>query len=59
MKAATGELNLTVITIVAIAAIMAFFTALLWPRIKATISDQWDSISENSGEMGTTSQDWG
>ncbi|MBO7078515.1 MAG: hypothetical protein J6W64_01735 [Bacilli bacterium] len=38
MKEATGELNMTVITVVAIAAVGAFFYAFIWPRIKSNIS---------------------
>ena len=37
MKEATGELNMTVVTVVAIAAVAAFFYAFLWPGIKARI----------------------
>ena len=37
MKEATGELNMTVITVVAIAAVGAFFYAFLWPSIRANI----------------------
>ena len=37
MKEATGELNMTVVTVVAIAAIGALFTILLWPRIRLNI----------------------
>ncbi len=44
MKEATGEMNMTVITIIAIGAILAFFW-LLWPQIKDTISDTWEGIS--------------
>ena len=44
MKAATGELNLTVITLLAIAAVIGFFW-LMWPSIRNTISDQWNTIS--------------
>ncbi len=44
MKAATGELNLTVITIIAVAAIIGFFW-LLWPQIQTTINTQWSNIS--------------
>lgn len=43
MKAATGELNLTVITIIAIAAVIAFFWA-MWPTIQNTINKQWSNI---------------
>ena len=43
MKAATGELNLTVITLLAIGAVIGFFW-IMWPRIQESISNQWDSI---------------
>lgn len=39
MKAATGELNLTVITVVAIGAIAALFYTVLWPTIRDNIVD--------------------
>lgn len=45
MKAATGELNLTVITLIAIAAIIAFFSLVLWPNISNSINSQWTNIS--------------
>ncbi len=44
MKAATGELNLTVITLIAIAAVIGFFW-LMWPSIQNAINSQWDNIS--------------
>lgn len=37
MKEATGELNMTVITVVAIAAVAAFFYAFVWPVIKENL----------------------
>ena len=37
MKEATGELNMTVITVVAIAAVAAFFYAFVWPNIQNSI----------------------
>lgn len=37
MKEATGELNMTVVTVVAIAAVAAFFYAFVWPSIQASI----------------------
>ena len=37
MKEATGELNMTVVTVVAIAAVGAFFYAFVWPAIKTNI----------------------
>lgn len=47
MKAATGELNLTVITIIAIGAVLAFFMTILWPAIQKQLQNQW-------GESTTT-----
>ena len=47
MKAATGELNLTVITIIAIGAVIAFFW-FMWPSIRDTIEGQWGTISDNN-----------
>ena len=41
MKAATGELNLTLITIIALGAILAFWK-LLWPQIQEKIQSGWD-----------------
>ena len=35
MKEATGELNMTVVTVVAIAAVGAFFYFFIWPGIQA------------------------
>lgn len=37
MKEATGELNMTVVTVVAIAAVGAFFYAFVWPSIQRSI----------------------
>lgn len=47
MKAATGELNLTVITLIAIGAVIAFFWA-MWPAIKNSIGNQWDNINNTN-----------
>ena len=49
MKAATGELNLTVITIIAIGVVIAFFTAVLWPQISRKITESWDDGTDYSG----------
>ncbi|MBQ6135547.1 MAG: hypothetical protein IJI60_04450 [Bacilli bacterium] len=49
MKAATGELNLTVITLIAIAAVIGFFW-LMWPRISEAINSQWNNISTSNQE---------
>ena len=43
MKEASGELNMTVVTIVAIAAILGFFWA-MWPTIKEKIEGQWQTV---------------
>lgn len=40
MKAATGELNLTVITLIAVAAVIGFFW-IMWPSIQNSIQKQW------------------
>lgn len=50
MKAATGELNLTVITLIAIAAVIGFFW-LMWPNIQNAINTQWENIS-SPGKTG-------
>lgn len=47
MKAATGELNLTVITLIAIAAVIGFFW-IMWPKIQTSLNSQWDKISDES-----------
>ena len=46
MKAATGELNLTVITLIAIGLVVAFFTTVMWQQIQGSINTQWEKISE-------------
>ena len=53
MKEASGELNMTVVTIVAIAAIAAFFSVVLWPRIRTTITNQWNSTNKTVNNDGT------
>ena len=53
MKAATGELNLTVITLIAIAAVIAFFWA-MWPSIQTSINSQWQNVSGTGTTTATT-----
>lgn len=53
MKAATGELNLTVITLIAIAAVIGFFW-IMWPNIQKSINRQWDNISSDYGSNSQT-----
>ena len=50
MKEATGELNMTVITIVAIAAIAGVF-ALLWPNIKNRINSEWNTVTTETNKV--------
>lgn len=45
MKAATGELNLTLITVVALGAVLALFTTVLWPTIKAKLTNSTNNFS--------------
>lgn len=52
MKAATGELNLTVITISAIALVILFFSAVLWPSIKTTLNTQWGNAAKCYNDQG-------
>ena len=49
MKAATGELQLTVITMIAIAAVIGFFW-LMWPTIQNSVTNQWTDI-EGGGKI--------
>ena len=53
MKAATGELNLTVITLIAIAAVIGFFW-IMWKPIKRSINSQWNNISTSHESKSTT-----
>lgn len=48
MKAATGELNLTLITIIALGAVLGFFW-LLWPSIQEKITGTWDDQTSQTG----------
>lgn len=49
MKEATGEVSMTVITLVAIAVIGAIL-ALVWPNIKEKITDLWNPGDCPSGQ---------
>lgn len=51
MKEATGELNMTVVTIIAIGAIIAFFWV-MWPKIQETINNTWGDISTTEDDYG-------
>ena len=54
MKEATGELNMTVITVVAIAAVAAFFYAFVWPNIRASLilTTACNSVNANGDYQG-------
>lgn len=47
MKEATGELNMTLVTIIAIAAVLAFVTMFL-PKILGNVSNEWDEGMEHN-----------
>lgn len=49
MKEATGEVSMTVITLVAIAVIGAIL-AVMWPTIKTKITGLWDPGSCPTGQ---------
>lgn len=54
MKEATGELNMTVITVVAIAAVAAFFYAFVWPAIRNNLQNTTLCNSADCGDcVGT------
>ena len=50
MKEATGELNMTVVTIVLIGVIAAFF-AFFWPTIQESIQDTWNSNVDEKADV--------
>ena len=47
MKEATGEVSMTVITLVAIA-VIAGILAFMWPTIKSRISSLWDAAGDET-----------
>ena len=57
MKEATGELNMTLVTVIAVAAILVFVTTFV-PRILENVSNRWtdaentDNTSERAGQLG-------
>lgn len=63
MKEATGELNMTVITLVAIAAIGAVFYFVVWPLVqrtlvtqtcKTTYGPEWHAVSGDSLDVNNS-----
>ena len=60
MKEATGELNMTVITVVAIAAVAAFFYAFVWPSIQASLAlTTACNSTDSNGDYNTDGSDNG
>ena len=59
MKEATGELNMTVITVVAIAAMAGLFYAFVWPMIQRsivqntcnTMGNNWTAVESTDGTV--------
>ena len=51
MKAATGELNLTLITVVALGLLLALFTGFMWPNIKEKLENGWADTGAAEGEL--------
>lgn len=58
MKAATGELNLTLITVIALGAILALFTTVLWPQIKDKIVGTWDDTTNTDIDITYNNYDY-
>ena len=57
MKEATGELNMTVVTVVAIAALMAFFYLIIWPTIKTGMTLTSACSASNGEKYDMTTDD--
>jgi H+/Cl- antiporter ClcA len=52
MKEATGELNMTLVTIIAIAAVLGFVTFFL-PGILDSVGQKWNDAEETQCTVGT------
>ena len=48
MKEASGELSMTLVTIIAVGVIVGIF-ALFWPRIQAAIDKRWGEFENEAG----------
>ena len=57
MKEATGELNMTVITVVAVVAVGAFFTIFILPGLKDSISGQTICANGANYKAGSSNRD--
>ena len=58
MKEATGELNMTLVTIIAIAAVLAFVTMFL-PDILSGIGDKWGSMENTDSNSIVNNIEYG
>ena len=47
MKEASGELSMTLITIIAVGVIVGIFAA-FWPQIRNAINDRWGTFEEEA-----------
>ncbi len=52
MKEATGELNMTLVVIIAVAGILLFVTTFL-PKIFNSVENEWNNASENRVEWNS------
>lgn len=59
MKEATGELNMTVITVVAVVAVGAFFTIFILPGLKDSISGQTICANGANYKVGSNARSAG
>ena len=57
MKEATGELNMTVVTVVAIGVILAFFYVFIWPSIKTGMALNTACNAAGTGDYDMTTDD--
>ncbi len=53
MKEASGELSMTLVTIIAVGIIVGIF-ALFWPQISATINKIWGNFENKAGNPNGT-----
>ena len=56
MREATGDLNLTVIVVVAVAGLMAFFSMVVWPMIRGGMRNS-ENCSDAICEKVDTNKD--
>lgn len=49
MKEASGELSMTLITIIAVGIIVGIF-AVFWPNIRDAINEKWNGFDDNVGD---------